>query len=114
MNDIYETTILCNECNKPTDRIVIVKEGLKMRGWECKQCKKHWPHPHDLEAYKEFQELKRRQFQVKLRQVGNSWAVSIPKEIIRFKEVSKTEVINMSMDEPGKIVISFKKIRKIY
>ncbi len=114
MNDIYETTILCNECKKPTEKVIIVKKGFKLRGWKCEHCKKHWTHPKDLEEYHHFQEIKRRDFQVKLRQVGNSWTVSIPKEIIRFEEITKTEVINMAMEEPGKLSIIFKKIRKIY
>jgi hypothetical protein len=110
--DIFDTIIICNNCNKPTERILIKKDGFNIRGWECKTCNKVWMHPKDKEDYRQFQEIRNRKFQVKLRLVGNSWTVSIPKEIIRFEEVNKTELIDMSMESPEKLVIFFKKISR--
>lgn len=114
MRDVYETTVICDECSKPTQKCETSKDGFTMRCWRCENCKKQWLHPGDLEEYKHFIELKRKEFEVKLRQVGNSWSVSIPKEIIRFEEVHETKIIRMSMDEPGKLSIFFQRIRKNY
>jgi hypothetical protein len=44
--------------------------------------------------------------------VGNSWIVSIPKEIIRFEEISAAKVINLNLDEPGKVVLKFTRVRR--
>ncbi len=113
MADIYDTTLLCDECKTQLQKSFTIKNGFKMRSWHCPKCNKQWIHPKDEEEYKQYIELKRREFEVKLRQVGNSWSVSIPKEVIRFEEVTKTEIVRMSMDEPGKLTIFFSKIRRI-
>ncbi len=113
--DIYETTILCNNCGNETEKNYIVKDGFKIRSWVCNDCDKEWHHPSDMQEYKKFAELKDRDFQVKLRHVGNSYAVSIPKEIIKFTEVRKEgRIVRMSMEGPEKVSISFTKTtRKI-
>lgn len=110
VNDLFETNVMCGQCHKETEKSESEKDGYKIRCWKCTHCKKQWLHPGDLEAYKKFIELKRKEFEVKLRQVGNSWSVSIPKEIIRFEEVSETKIIRMSLDEPGKVSIFFQRI----
>jgi len=113
MQDIFDTVLVCDECHTMTKRKVIIKEGVRLRLWECPHCHKQWLHPRDIQSYNEFRELKRKTFEVKLRQVGNSWAVSIPKEIIRFESVRTTKTICMHLDEPGKITISFTKMKKL-
>jgi len=114
MKDIYDATILCDSCNGRTQKSPVVKDGFALRSWYCSRCEKHWYHPLDLQNYKEFIELRKRDFQVKLREVGNSWIVSIPKEIIRFEEISATKIVNMSLDEPGRITLRFTRVRKLY
>ncbi len=114
MRDVYDTIVNCDECTKPTEKCESIKDGFMIRCWRCNNCRKQWLHPGDLEEYKRFIELKRKDFEVKLRQVGNSWSVSIPKEIIRFEEVSQTKVIRMSLDEPGKLSIFFQRVRRTY
>ena len=117
MSDIYNTTILCEDCNKKTTKGVIVKEGFKIRTWLCEGCGKKWFHPADLQEYNNFEKLKHKEFRVKLRFVGNSYAVSIPKEIIDFQEEITKEIdkiLYMSLEEPEKLSIFFsKKIRKV-
>ena len=103
MVDIYENTILCSNCNTPLEKAYAIRGGFKLRSWVCPNCKEQILHPKDEELHRQFVELKKREFEVKLRQVGNSWAVSIPKEIIKFEDVTETKVIKMSMDEPGKL-----------
>ena len=117
MEDIFNTTILCNNCNRETKKSYIEKEGFSIRARECPQCKKTWFHPADLQDYENFLKLKNKNFQVKLRYVGNSYAVSIPREIIRFEEEKQQEVskiIYMSLESPEKLSLFFsKKVRRI-
>lgn len=111
MGFFEQTTIICDNCNKKAEKKIIIKDGFKMRGWQCPLCKKVWPHPLDEEQFGEFQKLRQKDFQVKLRMVGNSWTISIPKEIIKFenlaKEMNRTTMIHL--DGPNRISIMFKK-----
>ncbi len=86
MGDIFESTILCENCNQKTSKGFIMKDGFQIRKWECNSCGKVWYHPLDTEEYKNFQKLKNKTFEVKLRMVGNSYAISIPREIIECEE----------------------------
>ena len=115
MPDLFEsTTISCNECNKKMSRITIIKDGFRMRAWHCPECGKKVYHPSDVEEYKKFQELKQKPFQVKLRVVGNSYTVSIPKDIINFmqdeeKKMQKhmNEMVNLCFEEAGRLSLMF-------
>ena len=86
MRDIFDNAIVCEDCNRKTDRGVAHKDGFQLRFWKCPSCGKQWFHPADLKDYDNFNKLKQREFAVKLRMVGNSWAISIPKEMINFQE----------------------------
>jgi transposase-like protein len=118
MADIFETTIICEDCNKRTVKNEIFKDGFRLRSWECKNCGKKWYHPADKQEYEEFLKLKEKQFQVKLRMVGNSYTISIPREIIDFEEEFNREInklISLTMDEPGKVSLFLhKKLTRIY
>ena len=115
MADIFENTIVCESCNKKTKKAVVIKDGHKIRFWHCEKCNKKWPHPLDIQKYNDFQKIKRKQFKVKLRLVGNSYAVSIPREIIdfqrEFNKLSKEmhKMISLSLEEPEKLSLFFNK-----
>ncbi len=117
MEDIFETTMLCTACSKPTIKKVEEKEGFMVRTWFCEHCKKEWYHPTDLEEYKRFKELKHKTYHVKLRLVGNSYTVSIPREIIDFQEEMRKEMdrmLNLTLDEPERLSLYFsKRIRRL-
>lgn len=110
MKDIFDTTILCEDCNKKTHKGVEARLGHKLRFWECPSCNKRWYHPLDLQALENFQKIKQKHFSVKLRLVGNSYAVSIPKEIIDFQEEFQKQLnkmISLSLEEPEKLILYF-------
>lgn len=115
MEDLFNNTILCDKCNQKTKKITIFKDGFQIRALECPNCNKRWFHPLDYKNYKDFTELKNRDFQVKLRMVGNSFSVTIPREIIEFEEKFRQlekemdKMLHMSLQEPGKLMIIFKK-----
>jgi len=116
MEDIFENTVLCNNCNSKTDRLITIKDNFKLRKWLCKTCNKEWYHPGDLQEYNEFKKLKERKFQVKLRRVGNSHTISIPKEIIQFEEEFEkaiNELLDLSLEEPRKLSIYFSRRIKL-
>ena len=112
MADIFETTLICDSCSKKTNKVKLIKDGFVLRAWDCRNCNKRFFHPLDKQEYEDFKRLKSKVFRVKLRLVGNSYAVSIPREIIEFEEEFNRkleELINISLEEPGKLSLFFRK-----
>lgn len=121
MTDMFEsTTIVCDGCNKKTEKAVVPKNGFTLRAWTCTGCKKTWVHPADEKEYEDFRKLKEKEFKVKLRMVGNSYTISIPREIIEFEEEMEEmtkemdKMLRLMLEEPGKLSIFFKRKRKVY
>ncbi len=109
MADLFDNVILCGQCGKEMFKDQIIKNGMRIRSAACEKCGKKEFHPLDLERYKEFQQIRQRPFRVKLRMVGNSYAVSIPREIIDFfSEAEKiAEEVEMHISEFDKLMLIF-------
>lgn len=86
INDIFDNTILCRKCGKKMKKTKFVKNGFVLRGVACpnESCNEKIIHPIDEQEYNKFINLRNKEFKVKMRLVGNSYAVSIPKEIVSF------------------------------
>ena len=111
MSDIFDNTILCKHCNKKMEPTIIDKNGFHLRTVKCNICKNQIVHPEDLKEYINFQNLKKKTFKVKLRYVGNSYAVSIPREIINFmneQEKQMNDMVNLCIEDLGKLSLNFK------
>ena len=119
MPDFFDEIITCNKCGKKMVKNSIIKNGFSIRTLECKKCGKKIYHPADIQEYKRFSMLKQRPFSVKLRMVGNSYTVSIPREIINFqremhKEMKKqvnemNEFVRLCLEGPRKLSLMFEK-----
>ena len=96
--DIFDNVILCNKCGKKMKKITIERSGFKMRALECPGCGKRDYHPSDMEEFNKYSQLQKQNFQVKLRRVGNSYTVSIPKELIDFLDDSERQDMRPEMD----------------
>ncbi len=91
MADIFDNKILCNKCGKEMQKVQVSKNGFSFRAVVCPKCKEKIIHPKDEEEYEKYKGLKDKEFRVKMRLVGNSYAVSIPKEIVSFiREMQET------------------------
>ncbi len=114
MEDIFSATILCTECNQPTQRKIEQKDGFELRSAQCKRCNKVFYHPVDLQRFQKFKNLKEKEFTVKLRMVGNSHCISIPKEVLLFRQLEQQldQLVNLSLQGPDQMIITFKKIQK--
>lgn len=84
MTDIFDAQIVCKECTMQMAPTTVVKDGFELRAVQCPQCNDRIIHPADAQAVNQFHELRGKTFTVKLRMVGNSHAISIPKEIVDF------------------------------
>lgn len=112
MTDIFNTTLVCDVCNQKTQKSIIEREGFSIRTWICQECNRKWHHPSDMQEYDNFKKIKNKIFQVKLRMVGNSYTISIPREIIDFESEIQREIndiIRLCLEEPRKLSIYFEK-----
>jgi protein-arginine kinase activator protein McsA len=110
MHDLFENTILCKGCHKKMAPQDVLKNGFKMRSLVCSNCNNRILHPDDVREYEHFKELKGKHFKVKLRYVGNSYAISIPREIIDFmneQDKKLQEMVHLSFEDLRRISLNF-------
>jgi len=110
MSDIFENTILCRTCKKPMVKTKLAKNGFIFRALVCNKCGEKILHPADEQEYDRFKNLRGKEFRVKMRLVGNSYAVSIPKEIVSFmKEQEKImdDMVRLYFEDAHKLSLNF-------
>ena len=108
--DIFDNAILCKKCNKAMKPELVSRNGFNLRALKCKKCNEIIIHPIDKQEYDEFMRLKKKDFEVKMRMVGNSYAVSIPREIVHFmKEQEKImdDMVRLNFEEAGRLSLLF-------
>ncbi len=94
----------------------IVKNNFLFRAVVCPKCGEKIIHPADENEYNKFVNLKNKEFHVKMRLVGNSYAVSIPKEIVSFmKEQEKimNDMVRLCFEDIGKLSLNFTEETKL-
>ena len=110
MKDIFEQKVLCDKCNVVMHRIDIIKNGFRMRVLQCARCGQKIIHPADMQEYNNFMSLKNKVFKVKMRIVGNSYAESIPKEIVNFmreQDRIMDDMVRLCFEDMHKISLMF-------
>ncbi len=98
MVDIFDAKILCKNCDKEMEKTIVERNGLELRAVQCMNCGEKIIHPADLNGLEHFNDLRRKTFNVKLRMVGNSHTISIPKEILSFME-DQHKIMKRQMDD---------------
>lgn len=110
MNDIFDNKILCSKCNTRMEKAQISKNGFLLRAMICPKCNEKIIHPVDEQEYNKFISLRNKEFRVKMRVVGNSYTVSIPKEIVSFiKEQEKimNDMVRLCFEDMGRLSLDF-------
>jgi len=100
-------------------RAQVLKNNFILRAMVCPdiKCGEKILHPVDEQEYNKFINLKNKEFHVKMRLVGNSYAVSIPKEIVSFmhaQEKIMNDMVRLCFEDLNKLSLSFdeKALRK--
>ena len=101
MKDIFDAKISCKVCDLEMQPIMIERSGCKLRAMNCPSCQEKIIHPQDLNNFNHYNSLKEKTYIVKLRIVGNSHTVSIPKEIVDF--IHESNNINKRVNEAVKL-----------
>ncbi len=110
MGDLFDNTIICRKCNKAMKPNLVSKNGFNLRTVMCDKCGETIIHPSDKAEYENFIRLKEKEFNVKMRMVGNSYAVSIPREIVDFMKEQESrfnDMVKLSFDQLGKVSLMF-------
>ena len=110
MTDVFDNKILCNKCDIEMRRKDFEKNGFILRNVVCPHCQTRIIHPADEQEYNKFINLRNKEFKVKMRLVGNSYAVSIPKEIVLFiKEQEKVmdDMVRLCFEDFQKLSLRF-------
>jgi DNA-directed RNA polymerase subunit RPC12/RpoP len=110
MTDIFDTTILCKQCDKKMQPIIVNKSNAELRAIKCPKCSDQIIHPADLNCLEHFNNIKGKTYNVKLRMVGNSHAISIPKEIVNFmreQERVMDDMVKLHMEDMKKLSLNF-------
>ncbi|MFA5993177.1 MAG: hypothetical protein WC796_05720 [Candidatus Pacearchaeota archaeon] len=110
MSDIFDNPVLCKDCNVKMQRITFLKNGFEFRALQCMKCGNRIIHPQDQIEYEHYQNLRGKSYSVKLRMVGNSYAVSIPREIVNFineQDKIMDEMVKLSFERMGKLSLIF-------
>lgn len=102
MTDIFDAKIICQKCNVVMGKTIVSKNGLELRAVKCPKCSEIIIHPADANSMEHYKDLKGKTFHVKLRMVGNSHAISIPKEIVDFINESHRQM-KRQMDDMVKL-----------
>jgi len=113
VQDIFDNLILCKNCKKEMQKVTFSKNGFNLRAVVCPKCNAKIIHPVDEQEYNRFINLKNREFRVKMRLVGNSYAVSIPKEIVLFmreQEKMMDNMVKLCFEDFGKLSLNFNKL----
>ncbi len=115
MVDIFDNPILCKKCKKEMKKSNISKNGFELRALVCPKCNQRIIHPLDEAEYDKFKNLKNREFRVKMRLVGNSYAVSIPREIVNFMQEQEKildDMVRLCFEDFGKVSLNFNNFLK--
>jgi DNA-directed RNA polymerase subunit RPC12/RpoP len=110
MTDLFDNTIICSKCNAKMKPVEIERKGFMLRAVQCPKCSERIIHPKDDSEYSQFQHLRNKTFRVKMRIVGNSYAVSIPKEIVDFikdQERIMDDFVRVAFDDARKLSLMF-------
>ena len=114
MTDIFDAKITCKRCNTEMNPTIVDRNGFQLRAMQCPKCHDKIIHPADMNGLQHFNDLKGRTFSVKLRMVGNSHAISIPKEIIDFIN-EQHRMMKREMDDMVRLSFEdFRKLRLIF
>ena len=98
MTDIFDAKIMCKKCNIEMKSGIVERHGFHLRAVKCPKCGDKIIHPADLNGFQHYNDMKGKTYTVKLRMVGNSHAISIPKEIVNFMN-EQHKMMSRHMDD---------------
>ncbi len=102
----FENLKLKCECGGNMEKIKTEWKGIVVRGWKCKGCNEELINPVDAQKALEIERArKRNELKVKLRKVGKSSVVTVPRTIIETENLKDGQKLEWSV-EGKKLVLT--------
>ncbi len=103
----FENLKLKCECNGNMKKIKTEWKGIEVRGWRCEKCGEELIHPLDAQRALEIDKAKiKKELQVKLRKVGKSNVVTIPKILIETENLRSGQKMKWDIEGKKLVLIS--------
>ena len=94
------------ECGDMAGKSAIKYKSYEVRGWICKKCGKEYIHPEDSLKISKLEALKKNGIRVKVRTVGQSLVITLPKELVDIYGLEKGEIVELTPENMRKIEIA--------
>ncbi len=95
----FENLKLRCECNGDMKRITTIWKDIEVRGWRCSKCNEELIHPVDAQKALEIDRARRNnELTVKLRKVGKSNVVTVPKPIMETERLKTGQLLQWSIN----------------
>lgn len=102
--DLERLKLTC-ECGGKMDRIRTTWRKIEVRGWKCRRCNEELIHPADAQKALEIERARKKHLLiVKLRRVGKSRVVTVPRPIIEAENLKEGQKLEWRF-EGGKLVL---------
>lgn len=100
---IYEDELEC-ECGGNMKPKLFDIEGIPVRGWECRKCRRV-EYSDDINLVLTIKKYKKQGASLKLRQVGDTVVITIPKEIREAMQLKVGEDVKLYPVSKKKVII---------
>ncbi len=100
---IYQDELKC-ECSETMKPKLFNVEGIPVRGWECRKCKRI-EYSDDINLVLTIKKYKKQGASLKLREVGDTVVITIPKEIREAMQLKVGEDVKLYPLSKKKVMI---------
>lgn len=100
---VYEDEAKCDCGNWMMPKIFLV-DNIEVRGWQCAKCK-NIDYSDDIEKVLAIKKLKKNPMAIKVRELGDSEIIAIPKQVQDAFAVKKGEKLFMHVED-GRLIVS--------
>lgn len=104
-NTLEKVKVKCH-CGGDTKRTVIRWKNFPVRAWKCKKCGEEILHPLDAQKALELAKaIKRGDLTVKVRKVGRSLTMTIPKKLAELFNLREGEIAEWAVQGKSEFLV---------
>ncbi|MBS3128524.1 hypothetical protein J4410_05235 [Candidatus Woesearchaeota archaeon] len=94
-------------CGSRMRKMTTSLKGISVRGWECEKCHEEMIHPEDAQKVLEIEKARKKNLlTVKLRKVGKSNVITVPKIIMETEHLKEGQKFEWKKEGKKFVLIS--------